>query len=158
MIHCQAAATRETTPFGFSRQWRRLRALRAAAAMWLAARNLVSWMIDEAREGAVWSDGPAMLDVCDCDGIKIQRIGVLPVDAEITADVFAVGSDSHPPPIIDVSHSGAVAAGLLWRELPGLALIAGIRGNAGPALGILIIASDNNDGLFVRASDGEDSG
>src|SRR5207302_7236816 len=56
MIHCQAAATRETTPFGFSRQWRRLRALRAAAAMWLAARNLVSWMIDEARESAVWSD------------------------------------------------------------------------------------------------------
>jgi len=56
-----------------------------------------------------------------------------------------------------VSHSGAVAAGLLRGEVPGLAFVEGIRSNAGRALGILIIAPDNSDGLFVRENDGEDS-
>src|SRR6267378_3401262 len=97
------------------------------AAMRPAVTNFVSVVIDEARDGAVWSDGPAGPDVEDSHGIEIQRIGVLPVDAEITADVFAVGSDGHPPPIIDVGHSGAVAA------------------------------ANCNDFLFISASDGKDS-
>src|ERR1700686_4752133 len=130
---------------------------RLPVAMRSAVMNFVSVVIDEARDGAVWSDGPAGPDVEDSHGIEIQRIGVLPVDAEITADVFAVWSDGHPPPIIEVSHSGAVAAGLLRGELPGLAFVEGIGSNAGRALGILIIAPDNNDGLFVRANNGEDS-
>src|SRR5580700_3828295 len=113
--------------------------------------NFVSVVIDEARDGAVGPDGPPGPDVQESHGIEIQRIRALPVDAEITANVFAVGSDGHPPPIIDVSHSGAVAANLLRRELPRLALVERIRSNAGRALGILIIAPDNNDGLFVRA-------
>src|SRR5229473_2846373 len=130
---------------------------RLPVAMRPAVMNFVSVVIDEARDGAVGSDGPAGPDVEDSHGIEIQRIGVLPVDAEITADVFAVWSDGHPPPIIDVSHSGAVAAGLLCRESPGLAFVEGIHSHAGRSLGILIIASDGNDGLFVRANDGEDS-
>jgi len=49
------------------------------------------------------------------------------------ADVFAVWSDGHPPPIIDVATADAVAAGLLRRKLPGLAFVAGIRGDGGRA-------------------------
>jgi hypothetical protein len=127
------------------------------APLRLAVMNFVSVVIDEARDGAVGPDGPPGPDVQESHGIEIQRIRVLPVDAEITADVFAVGPDSHPPAIIDVSHSGAVAARLLRRKLPALAFVEGIRSNAGRALGILIIAPGNNDGLFVRASDGKDS-
>jgi len=89
--------------------------------------------------------------------LRFQRIGVLPVDAEITADVFAVWSDGHPPPIIDVGHSGAVAAGLLRGKLPGLAFVAGIRGDGGRARVILIVAANCNDFLFISASDGKDS-
>src|SRR6267143_2216593 len=130
---------------------------RLPVAMRPAVMNFVSVVIDEARDGAVGSDGPAGPDVEDSHGIEIQRIGVLPVNAEITADVFAVWSDGHPPPIIDVGHSGAVAAGLLRGKLPGLAFVAGIRGDAGRARVILIVAANSNDFLFISASDGENS-
>src|SRR5882762_7732203 len=133
------------------------RSCRLLVAMRPLVVNFVSVVIDEARDGAVWSDGPTGPDVENSHGIEIQRIGVLPVDAEISTDVFAVWSDGHPPPIIDVGHSGVVAAGLLCSELPRLAPVEGISGNAGRALGILIIAPDSNDSLIVRASDGEDS-
>ena len=130
---------------------------RLPVAMRPAVMNFVSVVIDEARDGAVWSDGPAGPNVENSHGIEIQGIGALPVDAKITGDVFAVGSDGHPLPIIDVVHSGAVAAGLLRRKLPGLAFVAGIRGDAGRARVILLITANSNDFLFIPASDGENS-
>src|SRR5882762_1573301 len=130
---------------------------RLPAAMRPAVMNFVSVVIYETRNGAVGSDGPAGPDVEDSHGIEIQRIGVLPVDAEITADVFAVWSDGHPPPIIDVGHSGAVAAGLLRGKSPGLAFVAGIRGDAGRARVIQIVAANSNDFLFIPAREGENS-
>ncbi len=133
------------------------RSCRLLVAMRPAVMNFVSVVIDEARDGAVWSDGPTGPDVENSHGIEIQRIGVLPVDAEITADVFAVWSDGHPPPIIDVGHSGAVAAGLLRGKLPGFAFVAGIRGDAGRARVILIITANSNDFPFIPARDGENS-
>src|SRR5467141_438366 len=126
-------------------------------AMRVAVMNFVSIVIDEARYCAVWSDGPPSPDVQESHGIEIQRIGVLPVNAEITADVFAVWSDGHPPPIIDVGHSGAVAAGLLHGKSPGLAFVAGIRGDAGRARVIQIVAANSNDFLFIPAREGENS-
>src|SRR5947208_11967598 len=85
--------------------------------MRLAVMNFVSVAIEEARDGAVGSHRPPGPDVQESCGIEIQRIRALPVNAEIIANVFAGGSDDHPPPIIDVSHSRAVATGLLRGEL-----------------------------------------
>src|SRR5258708_16676462 len=133
------------------------RSCRLLVAMRPAVMNFVSVVIDEARDGAVWSDGPTGPDVENSHGIEIQRIGVLPVDAQITADGFADWSDGHPPPIIDVGHSGAVAAGLLRGKLPGFAFVAGIRGDAGRARVILIVAAHCNHFLFISASDGKSS-
>ena len=127
-------------------------------AMRLAVMNFVSEVIDEARNGAVCADGPSGPDVEESRGIEIQRIRVLPVDAEIIADVLAAGSDGHPPPIIDVGHSGAVAAGLLCRELPGLAIVEGISRNLVWAAGFLVVAAHCHDQMAVTESKGEDPG
>src|SRR5882762_3808092 len=70
------------------------------AAMRQTVMNFVSVAIDEARDCAVWSNRPPGPNVQESHGIEIQRIRALPVGAEITADVFAVWSDGHPPSII----------------------------------------------------------
>src|SRR6266403_1671716 len=104
------------------------RSCRLLVAMRPAVMNFVSVVIDEARDGAVWSDGPTGPDVENSHGIEIQRIGVLPV-----------------------------AAGLLRGKLPGFAFVAGIRGDAGRARVILIITANSNDFPFIPARDGESS-
>jgi len=72
--------------------------------MWMAIMNFVLIVIDEARDSAVGSNGPAGPNVQESHGIEIQRIRVLPMGPGITADVFAVGTDGHPPP----SSTGAM--------------------------------------------------
>ncbi len=117
-------------------------------------------MVDETRDGAVGADGPAMLEVQDSHGVEIERTRGLPdSDGDFAdADIFAVRPDGHTHCIIVTCHGRAIAAGLLRGELPGLPFVEGICSNGGCALGILIVTADNNEGLYVRVSDGENSG
>src|SRR5438309_9054828 len=83
---------------------------------------------------------------------------MLPVGAEVIGEVFAAGSDGHPPPIIDMSHSGAVAAGLLRSELPGFASINGMGGHAVRAAGFLVIAANCHNWIIVTNVKRKDPG
>src|SRR5438552_8297288 len=83
---------------------------------------------------------------------------MLPVSAGVIGEVFAAGSDGHPPPIIDMSHSGAVAAGLLRSELPGFASINGMGGHAVRAAGFLVIAAHCHNSIIVTNGKRKDPG
>src|SRR5882762_2330467 len=113
-LHCLAVVTRETTPFRFSRQWRQWRRPRAGGGpVALAVINLVSLVINEARDGAVWSDGPTIRNVQDRYGVKIQRVRGLPDCGGNFADTFAVRPDGHAQRIVGTGYRRAIAAGLL---------------------------------------------
>src|SRR5882762_2791920 len=99
--------------------------------MRLAVMNFVSVVIDETRDSAVGSHRPRGPDVQESRGIEIQRIRVLPVSAEITAEVFAVWSGGYRSAVAHINDGRWVAAGLLRGELPGLAFVERIRSNPG---------------------------
>src|SRR5438445_10626942 len=83
---------------------------------------------------------------------------MLPVGAGVIGEVFTAGSDGHPPPIIDMSHSGAVPAGLLRSELPGFASINGMGGHAVRAAGFLVIAAHCHNLIIVTNGKRKDPG
>src|SRR2546421_233829 len=83
-----------------------------------AKANFVLGVVDEARDRAARADSPTREDIQESHSIEIQRIHVLPVGAGIIGNIFTVGSDGQPPPIIDGSHSRSVAARLLRGESP----------------------------------------
>src|SRR5882762_3606822 len=56
-----------------------------------------------------------------------------------------------------MGHGRAIAAGPPRGESPGLASIAGIRGDRGGALGILIVTADNDNLVSICASDRKNS-
>src|SRR4029077_16052834 len=71
--------------------------------------------------------------------------------------VFPIGTDGENGQAIGC-HARSISSGLLLGELPGLDFIEGICGNAGSALGILIVTADNNDVLSTPESQGENPG
>src|SRR5260370_32330346 len=80
------------------------------------------------------------------------------VSAIVIGEIFAIGPDGPPISIIDVSHSGAVAAGLPRGEMPGLAFIERIGGHAIPPAGVLVVAAQGHDSIVVTKCKGKDPG
>src|SRR5438067_10081900 len=78
---------------------------------------------DGARDCAMSPHRPAGPNIQNHNGIEIQRIAMLPMNAVIAGEVFSGWSDGDPATLINVSHGGAETAGLLHSELPGLSAV-----------------------------------
>src|SRR6266446_7749599 len=119
IIHSASASTRDATPFESVGNEKKPAAVASRAAVEDCC------TVDVARDGAVGSHGPAMLEVQNCRGAKIQRIRMCPASGRNFAqtDVFPVRPDGHADRIIVTRHSGAITARLLLGKLPGLAVI-----------------------------------
>ena len=110
--------------------------------------SLVLVVIDESRDGAASTDGPAVREVEDSDSIEIQRIGMLPVSAVITGNVFAGWADGHPTSIVNVSHGGPETAGLFGSELPSQSVVRRLGGDAVGVFRFLVISAQSDQVLI----------
>src|SRR6201982_2201795 len=111
-----SCCTRETIPFG-------LRGQRSSGARRTTPDFLVVVIDDESRDGAMRPHRPTGPNVPDGNGIEIQGIGVLPVEAVVGGEVFPCRPNGDRATTVNVGQRGTETPGLLRSELPRFSIV-----------------------------------